>query len=132
MTLILRFALTHPPWFFGNCHCRIFLCWVFFSLLGRARADAPVSVAVETGPDHGSLFVSWLPVTISSSNATSNGLLVAGYNVYVNGIRVKQILNPTGKLAVCHFIYEMCLGHFGIGLQHCVISRQFTALCHLI
>lgn len=57
--------------------------------------DAPVDVQVESGPDHGCLMVSWLPVTITSAS-TSNGTRLAGYSIYVDDHKVKYLPNPTG------------------------------------
>ena len=60
--------------------------------------DPPLSVQIESGPNHGSVMVNWLPVTITATG-TSNGARVAGYTIYVDGTRVKELQNPTGNLS---------------------------------
>lgn len=83
--------------------------------------DAPVSVQVESGPDHGCLMVSWLPVTITSAG-TSNGARVAGYCIYIDGCNVKTLSNPTGISAcrlVCPVLFYIVLYFHFIGNKHC-------------
>lgn len=58
--------------------------------------DAPLDVQVELGPQEKTLLVTWLPVTLTA-NGTSNGTVVTGYSVIVNGQKVKDITYPTGK-----------------------------------
>ena len=60
--------------------------------------DAPLDVQVEVGPQEGSLLVTWLPVTITTAGK-SNGAVVTGYSVYVDGERVRELSSPTGALA---------------------------------
>jgi len=76
---------------------------LLYDISGQRSADPPFSVQIESGPDLGSLIVSWLPVTITATG-TSNGLHVKGYSVYVNGSQVKQLLSPTGEISN-YFIY---------------------------
>lgn len=56
----------------------------------------PVSVVVESGPQEGSVLLTWLPVTIETSGF-SNGALVSGYVVYGDGQKVKQVLGATSE-----------------------------------
>ncbi|GFR99974.1 peripheral-type benzodiazepine receptor-associated protein 1 [Elysia marginata] len=56
--------------------------------------DPPLNVQVESGPRQGTLLVSWLPVTLSSSGV-SNGATVAGYHVIADGTIVKVVTGPT-------------------------------------
>ena len=59
------------------------------------QPDAPLDVQVEAGPKEGSLLVTWLPVTITTTGM-SNGVLVTGYAVYAEGTKVKEVNNPIG------------------------------------
>ena len=58
--------------------------------------DAPLNVQVEAGPQEGTLLVTWLPVTITTTGM-SNGAMVTGYAVYTDGHRVKELASPTGN-----------------------------------
>ena len=58
--------------------------------------DAPLDVQVESGPQEGTLLVTWLPVTITTSGK-SNGAIVTGYSIYVDGEKVQEMPSPTGK-----------------------------------
>ena len=58
--------------------------------------DPPVNVQVETGPQEGSVLVTWLPVTIDTSGF-SNGAVVSGYVVYADGQLAKEALGATSK-----------------------------------
>ena len=60
--------------------------------------DAPVEIQVEIGPQEGSLLVTWSPVTLTSSGK-SNGAVVTGYCVYIDGTRMKEVYSATGKLS---------------------------------
>jgi hypothetical protein len=42
------------------------------------------------------MLVTWLPVTLTA-NGTSNGTVVTGYSVLVNGQKVKDVASPTGE-----------------------------------
>ena len=57
--------------------------------------DAPLDIQVEVGPQDGTLLVTWLPVTITTAG-TSNGCLVTGYSLYIDGHRIKDVTSPTG------------------------------------
>ena len=59
--------------------------------------DAPLDVQVEAGPQEGTLLITWLPVTITTAG-TSNGAVVTGYSVYVDGKVIKDLHSPTGKV----------------------------------
>ena len=61
------------------------------------QPDAPLDVQVETGPKEGSLLVTWLPVTITTTGM-SNGVLVTGYAVYAEGVKVKEIKSFSNHL----------------------------------
>ncbi len=61
--------------------------------------DAPLDLQVDVGPQDGTLLVTWLPVTITTAG-TSNGCLVTGYSVYIDGHRVKDLTSPTGDHVV--------------------------------
>ncbi|CAM1313166.1 BZRAP1 (predicted) [Pycnogonum litorale] len=69
--------------------------YVDFRTLPKGLPDPPIDVQVESGPQDGTLLVSWLPVTISATGGTSNGCPVNGYSVYVDGKRMGEIDSPT-------------------------------------
>ncbi|KAL4223562.1 benzodiazepine receptor binding [Mactra antiquata] len=56
--------------------------------------DPPICVAVESGPQEGSILMTWLPVTIDTAGF-SNGALLSGYNVYGDGHKIKQVHGAT-------------------------------------
>ena len=58
-----------------------------------------MDIQVEVGPQDGTLLVTWLPVTITTAG-TSNGCLVTGYSVYIDGHRIKDLTSPTGDHVV--------------------------------
>lgn len=72
--------------------------WNVSSLL-PGIPDAPLNIQVDVGPQDGTLLVTWLPVTITTAG-TSNGCLVTGYSVYVDGHRVKDLTSPTSDHVV--------------------------------
>ena len=57
--------------------------------------DAPLQVQVESGPQEKTLLVTWVPVTLTA-NGTSNGTVVTGYTILLNGQKVKEIASPVG------------------------------------
>ncbi len=74
----------------------IAVCYVYVLMCVTDYPDAPLDVQVESGPQEKSLLVTWLPVTLTA-NGTSNGTIVTGYTVLVNGQKVKEIASPTGR-----------------------------------
>ena len=70
-----------------------------YSILLTGTPDAPLDVQVELGPQDGTLLITWLPVTITTAG-TSNGCVVTGYTVYVDGHRTKTLMSPTGDHVV--------------------------------
>ncbi|XP_074640850.1 RIMS-binding protein 2-like isoform X2 [Tubulanus polymorphus] len=67
---------------------------VEFHTLPGGLPDAPLDLQVEAGPQDGMLLATWLPVTINAVG-TSNGALVTGYAVYVDGVKMKEVNSPT-------------------------------------
>lgn len=63
--------------------------------------DPPSEVQVESGPQDGTLLVTWLPVTTTLSDPSNRGH-ITGYAVYADGKKVSDIDSPTGKF--CHFL----------------------------
>ncbi|XP_070572912.1 RIMS-binding protein 2-like isoform X2 [Ptychodera flava] len=61
--------------------------------------DPPLDMQVEEGPYEGSLLVTWLPVTITTSG-TSNGAVVTGYAVCVDEKEIAVVDSPTADRAV--------------------------------
>ena len=71
---------------------------VEFRTLPPRILSIPLDLSIEKDlvePDTWNL--SWKPVC-TMSNTVSNGVTVGGYSVYLDGVRVHQILNPIGKL----------------------------------
>jgi RIMS-binding protein 2 len=68
--------------------------------------DPPVSVQVESGPQEGSILLTWLPVTIDTSGY-SNGASVSGYNVYADGQKIKHVHGATSK-CLCNVRVSFC------------------------
>lgn len=58
--------------------------------------DPPSEVQVESGPQDGTLLVTWLPVTTTLSDPSNRGH-ITGYAVYADGKKVSDIDSPTGK-----------------------------------
>ncbi|XP_033748980.1 peripheral-type benzodiazepine receptor-associated protein 1-like isoform X4 [Pecten maximus] len=56
--------------------------------------EPPINIQVESGPQEGTLLLTWLPVTIDPSGF-SNGAMVTGYVVYADGRRTKEAQGPT-------------------------------------
>lgn len=110
------------------CRCYLihrYYCIYLICFVGPLSADPPVSVQIESGPDHGSLIVSWLPVTITSTG-TSNGLLVKGYSVFVNGVRVKQLINPTGYNMLVAVLVQGGGGNIQLSFNEFLADSKFS------
>ena len=56
--------------------------------------EPPINVQVESGPQEGTLLLTWFPVTIDTSGF-SNGALVTGYMVYADGQPAKEAKGAT-------------------------------------
>ncbi|KAF0299606.1 RIMS-binding protein 2 [Amphibalanus amphitrite] len=78
-----------------------------FRTLAKGVPEPPVGVQVEMGPQEGCILVTWLPVTISTSSGTSNGLPVTGYAVYADGQKVTELNSPTGELTLNSPVTEL-------------------------
>lgn len=57
--------------------------------------DPPSEVQVESGPQDGTLLVTWLPVTTHATDPSNRGH-ITGYAVYADGKKVSDIDSPTG------------------------------------
>ncbi len=57
---------------------------------------APLDVQVEAGPQHGTLLLMWLPVSIGPTNV-SNGTPITGYSIYADNVKVSTVLGPTSE-----------------------------------
>lgn len=55
-----------------------------------------MNVQVESGPQEGTLLLTWLPVTINTSGR-ADGSVIAGYVVYADGHRIKEAVGPTSR-----------------------------------
>jgi len=71
---------------------------VEFRTLSSRTLGIPQELAIEKDPSEADTYVlSWRPV-VSMPNTISNGVPVGGYSIYLDGMRVHQILNPIGKM----------------------------------
>ena len=57
--------------------------------------DPPVDIQVESGPQEGTLLVTWLPITLNQFG-TSNNCPVTGYAVFAGHKKLAEIDSPTG------------------------------------
>ncbi|XP_050441109.1 uncharacterized protein LOC126846058 isoform X4 [Adelges cooleyi] len=70
-----------------------------FKTLPKGLPDPPSEIQVESGPQDGTLLVTWLPVTTALSDPTNRGY-ITGYAVYADGKKVSDIDSPTGDHAL--------------------------------
>lgn len=76
---------------------------LFVLLIGLP--DPPVDIQVESGPQEGTLLVTWLPVTLNQFG-TSNNCPVTGYAVFAGHKKLSEIDSPTGELDHLIIIFE--------------------------
>jgi hypothetical protein len=70
---------------------------VEFRTLASKSLSIPQNFTLERDPHDTETFIlSWNPVC-SNSNTSSNGISVGGYSIYLDGMRLHQILNPTAS-----------------------------------
>lgn len=70
---------------------------VEFRTLASKSLAIPTDLQLEKDPNEpDSCVLSWHPV-VAMPNTVSNGIPVGGYSIYLDGVRVHQILNPIGK-----------------------------------
>nr|XP_018917648.1 PREDICTED: uncharacterized protein LOC109044172 isoform X5 [Bemisia tabaci] len=77
-----------------------FSCHIDFRTLPKGckgLPEPPIDIQVESGPQDGTLLVTWLPVT---ANNSTNTALVTGYAVYADGKKVTDVDSPTGDHAL--------------------------------
>ena len=68
-----------------------------FRTLPSKILSVPQELLLEKDPIEFETYnLSWLPV-VNMPNTVSNGIPIGGYSIYLDGIRVHQILNPIGK-----------------------------------
>lgn len=77
----------------------ILTTYVDFKTLPKSLPDPPVNVQVEAGPQHRSLLVTWLPLTLSDFG-DSNGCPVTGYAVFAGHKKLADIDSPSGDHAL--------------------------------
>ncbi|XP_050524709.1 peripheral-type benzodiazepine receptor-associated protein 1 [Daktulosphaira vitifoliae] len=65
----------------------------------KGLPDPPSEIQVESGPQDGTLLVTWLPVTTALSDPSNRGY-ITGYAVYADGKKVSDIDSPTGDHAL--------------------------------
>ncbi|XP_045172088.2 peripheral-type benzodiazepine receptor-associated protein 1-like isoform X4 [Mercenaria mercenaria] len=83
--------------------------------------DPPVSVQVESGPQEGSILLTWLPVTIDTSGF-SNGASVSGYYVYADGQKIKHVHGATNDHSI--LTSEDFRGFVPKALSVCTVSKE--------
>ncbi len=70
---------------------------VEFRTLPSKQLAIPTDLVLEKNRNEQDSYVlSWQPA-IQVPNTSSDGIQVGGYSIYLDGIRVHQILNPYGK-----------------------------------
>ena len=70
------------------------------SLLFQGLPDPPMDVRVDSGPQDGTILVTWIPVTL---NVTTSGNKIktspiTGYAVFADGKRVTDVDSPSSEL----------------------------------
>ena len=73
--------------------------FVDFRTLPKSLPEPPVDVQVESGPQEGTLLVTWLPVTVDAYGQ-SNNCPVTGYAVFAAHKKLAEIDSPTGDHAL--------------------------------
>lgn len=71
---------------------------LFLFFISSGLPEPPVDVQIESGPQDGTLLVTWLPVTLDQFG-TSNGCPVTGYAVFSSHKKLAEIDSPTSKLS---------------------------------
>lgn len=69
--------------------------FVDFRTLPKSLPEPPVDVQIESGPQEGTLLVTWLPVTVDAYGQ-SNQCPVTGYAVFAAHKKLAEIDSPTG------------------------------------
>lgn len=64
--------------------------------LSPGLPDPPVDIQIESGPQEGTLLVTWLPITLNQFG-TSNNCPVTGYAVFSGHKKLAEIDSPTGN-----------------------------------
>lgn len=73
--------------------------------------DPPVDIQVESGPQEGTLLVTWLPITLNQFG-TSNNCPVTGYAVFAGHKKLAEIDSPTGLRYFIMFKYLLQYNYF--------------------
>jgi len=82
-----------------------------FRTLTKGLPDPPMDVRVDSGPQDGTILVTWIPVTL---NVTTSGNKIktspiTGYAVFADGKRVTDVDSPSSDHALVDLA---CIGHF--------------------
>lgn len=67
---------------------------IVFTTLSDGPPHPPIELQIPAGGSADFLVISWLPATIPPS-ASSNGVRVTGYAIYISGEKVAEIMSPT-------------------------------------
>ena len=70
---------------------------IVFRIVGLP--EPPVDIQCESGPQEGTLLITWLPVTLDQFG-TSNGCAVTGYAVFAANKKLAEIDSPTGECVI--------------------------------
>ncbi|KAK6184454.1 hypothetical protein SNE40_006922 [Patella caerulea] len=57
--------------------------------------DPPIGVQLETGPQEGTLLLTWIPVSLKTDENSSSSGVVIGYNIYIDGRKAKEATGAT-------------------------------------
>lgn len=72
--------------------------FVDFRTLPKSLPEPPVDIQCESGPQEGTLLITWLPVTLDQFG-TSNSCPVTGYAVFAAHKKLAEIDSPTGRFS---------------------------------
>ncbi|ESO02429.1 hypothetical protein HELRODRAFT_188705 [Helobdella robusta] len=76
---------------------------VSFVTLPRDFPDPPSEVQADIGPQKGTILVTWVPAYKEPLDAKHKRTNITGYNVYIDGAKVKQLLSPTSDHVVLNW-----------------------------
>jgi RIMS-binding protein 2 len=68
-----------------------------FRTLPTKQLDIPQQLKLDRDKkDYENFILTWQPTIVSANDTTSNGIAVGGYSIYLDGVKIHQILNPLG------------------------------------
>ena len=57
-----------------------------------------MDVRVDSGPQDGTILVTWIPVTLNTQHKTTKTAPVTGYAVFADGKRVTDVDSPSSEI----------------------------------